>query len=99
MEASKEGKKNQKGGKDKNMVATTHQCKDQRNNCNIDIHTYDKSWKLHLELNLKTKKKYNKKKNLMAIPSSNQFEINSDVDEKIVCMSMQKEVNLSSLQQ
>ena len=30
---------------------------------------------------------------------SNQVERKSDVDEKIVCASMQKEMNLSSLQQ
>jgi hypothetical protein len=41
QEASKEGKKKWKGGKDKNTVATTHQCKDPRNHCNhcnIDWH-------------------------------------------------------------
>lgn len=35
----------------------------------------------------------------MATYSSNQVESNSDVDEKIVCTSVQKEVSLSSLQQ
>ena len=54
---------------------------------------------MHPELNLKNKKKDNKKKNIMATDLSNQVERSSDVDEKIVCTSVQKEVNLSSLQQ
>ena len=59
------------------------------NHYSIDDHTKEMFWKLHPELNPK-----NKKKNLMAIDSSNQVEINSDVDEKIICTSVQKEVNL-----
>lgn len=35
----------------------------------------------------------------MATNSSNQVESSSDVDEKIICRLVQKEVNLSSLQQ
>jgi hypothetical protein len=45
QEASKEGKKKWKGGKDKNMVANAHQCNDPRNHCNhcnIDGHTQEK---------------------------------------------------------
>ena len=53
----------------------------------------EKCSKLYLELNSKNKK------NIMATDSSNQVESSSDVDEKIVCTSVQKEVNLSSLQQ
>jgi hypothetical protein len=57
----------------------------------------DKYWKLHPELNPKKRKKDVEKKNLLGKDSSNQLERNSDVDEKIGCTSMQKEVNLSSL--
>ena len=74
-----------------------HQCKYLRNHYNhynIDGHTEEKCWKFHPELNLK-----NKKKNLITIDSSNQVERNLYVDENIVSTSMQKEVNLSSLQQ
>jgi hypothetical protein len=35
-------------------------------NCNIDGHTKDKCWKLHLELNPKKCKRDGKKKNLLA---------------------------------
>ena len=54
---------------------------------------------MHPELNLKNKKNDKKKKNPMAMDSSNQVERNSDIDEKIICTSMQKGVNLSNLQQ
>jgi len=54
---------------------------------------------LHPELNPKNKKKYNKNNNLMTTDSSNQVEINSDADKNIIYTSMQKEVNLSILQQ
>ena len=81
------------------MVATTHHYKDPSNHCNIDGHIEEKCWKLHLELNPKNKKKDNKKKNLMVIDSRNLVENNLEVDEKIVYTSVQKEVNLSSLQQ
>jgi len=51
------------------------------------------------ELNQKNENKDNKKKNLMATDSRNQVESSLDMDERIVCTSVQKEVNLSSLQQ
>ena len=54
---------------------------------------------MHPEISPKNNNKDNKKKNIMATDSSNQVESSSDVDEKIVCTSVQKEVNLSSLQQ
>ena len=69
QDSYKEGKKKLKGGKDKNKSVTTHQRKypsNYHNHCNIDGHTKEKCWKFHLELNLKNKKKDNKKKNLMA---------------------------------
>ena len=75
------------------MTTTTHQCKDHShhfNHCNIDGHTEEKCWKSHPELNLKNKKKDNKKRNIMATDSSNQVESSLDVDEKMVCISMQK---------
>jgi hypothetical protein len=100
QEASKEAKKKWKGVKDKKTTGTIHQLKDPSNHCNhcnIDGHTEKKCWKLHPELNLKNRKKDAKKKNLLAMDSSNQVESNSDVDEKIVCTSVQKEVNLSNL--
>lgn len=98
-DASKEGKN--KGEKDENIVATTHQCKYLRNHCNhcnIYGHKQEKCWKLHPELNIKNKKKYNKNKNLIDMDSRNQVERNSNVDAKIVCTSVQKEFNFSSLQ-
>jgi hypothetical protein len=88
------------GGKDKKTTGTIHQCKDPSNHCNhcnIDGHTEEKCWKLHPELNLKNRKKDAKKKNLLATNSSKQVESSSEVDEKIVCTSVQKEVNLRSL--
>jgi hypothetical protein len=48
-------------------------------------------------MNLKNRKKNEKKKNLLATDSRNHVESSSDVDENIVCTSMKKEVNLSSL--
>jgi hypothetical protein len=48
-------------------------------------------------LNPKNHKKDAKKKNLLGKDSGNQVERNLDVDENIVCTSVQKEVNLSSL--
>jgi hypothetical protein len=74
-----------------------HQCKDPNNHCNIDGHTEDKCWKLHPKLNPMNHKKDAKKNNLLGMDSSNQVESSSDVYEKIVYTSMQKEVNLSSL--
>ena len=76
------------------MLATTHQCKGPSNHYNIDGHIEQMCWKLHPELNPKNKKKDNKKKNRMATNLSNQVEIISNVDEKIICTSVQKEVNL-----
>ena len=98
-ESSKEGKKKQKVGKDKKTTAIENQCKNPSNHCNIDGHTEEKCWKMHPELKPKNKKKDNKKKNLMATDSSNQVERSSNMDEKMNCKSMKKEVNLSSLQQ
>jgi hypothetical protein len=63
--------------KRKKMITTTHQCKDPNNHCNhynIDGHIEDKCWKLHLELNPKNCKKDAKKKNLLAMDSSNLIE-------------------------
>jgi hypothetical protein len=73
LEASKEGKKKWKGGKDKKTTTTTHQCKDlisHCNHCNIDGHIEEKCWRLHPELNQKNRKD-GKKKNLLATDSSN----------------------------
>lgn len=56
------------------MVATTHQCKDPNNHYNIYDHTKQKCWKFHPKLNLKNKKKENKKTNLMATDLSNQVD-------------------------
>jgi hypothetical protein len=58
------------------------------NHCNIDGHIEDKCWKLHPELNPKNHKKDAKKKNMLAMDSSNQVERNLDVDENIVCTTM-----------
>jgi hypothetical protein len=82
------------------MTTTAHQCKDPNNHCNhcnIDGHIEDKCWKLHPELNPKNHKKDAKKKNLLAMDSSNLGRESSDVDENIVYTLVQKEVNLSSL--
>jgi hypothetical protein len=68
-----------------------HQCKDPNNHCNhcnINGHTKDKCWKLHPELNPKNHKKDAKKKNMLAMDSSNQVESSSDVDENIVYTTM-----------
>lgn len=48
-------------------------------------------------LNSKNRKKDVKKKNHMATNSNSQIESSVYVNEKIVCTSLQKEVNLSSL--
>jgi hypothetical protein len=48
-------------------------------------------------MNPKNHKKDGKKKNLLATYLSNQVESRYDVDDNIVCTSMQKDVNLSSL--
>ena len=98
-DTSKERKNKGKGGKNKKTVATAHQCKDPSNHDNKDVHTEEKCWKLHPELNPKNKKKDNNKKIPMATDSSNQVKSNSNVDEKIICKLMQEEVNLSSLQE
>jgi hypothetical protein len=97
QEASKEGNNKWKEGKDKKKTTTSQQCKNPINHCNIDGHTEEKCWKLHLELNLKNHKKEVKKNNILAIDSSNRVESSSEVDDNIVYTTMQKEVNLSSL--
>jgi hypothetical protein len=87
-------------GKGKKTTTNAHQYKDHSNHCNhcnIDGHTDEKCWKLHPKLNSKNCKKDVKKKNLLATDLSNHVERSSNVDEKIVCTSVQKEVNLSSL--
>ena len=87
QEASKEGKKKWKGN-DKKMITAAHQYKDPNNHCNhcnIDGHTKDKCWKIHLEVNPKNHNKDAKKNNLQYMDSSNLVEIRLDVDEKIVC--------------
>ena len=94
QDASKEGKKKQKGGKDKKTATIAHECKDPSNHCNIDGHTEEKCWKLHPELNPKKNKKHIKKNNLMATNSRNQVESSSYMDENIVYRSVKKEVNL-----
>jgi hypothetical protein len=63
----------------------------------LDGHTEEKCWKLHLELNLKNCQKDAKKKNLLAMDLSNQVDSSFDVDETIVCTTIHKEVNLSSV--
>jgi hypothetical protein len=80
------------------MTTTAHHYKDPRNHynhCNINGHTEEKCWKLHPELNPNNYKKDANKKKLLAMDSSNQVESSLDMDEKIVCTSMQKEVNMS----
>jgi hypothetical protein len=99
QEASKERKKKWKGENDKNMKTISHQCKDPNNHCNNDGHIREKCQKLHLELNLKNHKKESKKKNLIATYLSDQVEKKSDVDENIVCTSVQKDVSMSFLHQ
>jgi hypothetical protein len=83
----------------KGKIRRQKQCKDpsnQCNHCNIDGHTKEKCWKLHLEMIPKNHKKGTKKKNLL-LDSSNQIKSILNVDEKIVYALMQEEVNLSSL--
>ena len=63
----------------------THKCKGTSNKCNIEDHAKEKCWKLHLKLNLKNKRKDNKRNNLMATDSRNQVERILEMDEKIVC--------------
>jgi hypothetical protein len=61
-------------GKDEKITSTAHRYKDPRNYCkhrNIYVHTKEKWWKLHLEMNPKNWKKGAKKKNLLTIDSSN----------------------------
>lgn len=92
QEASKEGKKKWKGGKDERIASTAHQCKDPSNhwNCyNINGHI-----KEHPKLKSKNLKEDEKKKNRIATNSSNQVESNSNMDDKIVCSLFQKEVNM-----
>ena len=97
---SNEGKMKWKEGKGKNTSTSTHKWKYHSNwcnDCNIDGHTEENFWKLHPELNPKNHKKDEKKKNLLTKDSNNQIEIILDVDDNILCTSVQKEVNLSIL--
>jgi hypothetical protein len=48
-------------------------------------------------LNSKNLKKDVEKKNLLAMDSSNQVDSSSDIDENIVCTTVQEEMTLSSL--
>jgi len=68
---SKEGKDMGKGMVNK-ITTTAHQFKDLKNHCNINGHAKDKFWKLHPNLNPKNHKKDAKKKNMLAMNSSNQ---------------------------
>jgi hypothetical protein len=86
-----------KGQEDNNHHTSVQVSKYHCNYCNIDGHTEDKCWKIHLEPNPINRKKDTKKKILLGMDSNNQEESNLDVDEKIVCITMQKEVNMSSL--
>ena len=64
-------------GKGRNTTTTIHQCKDlddHGNHCTIDVHTKDKFWMLHLELNPKNHKEP-KKKNML-VDLGNQVECN-----------------------
>jgi hypothetical protein len=73
QDTSKEEKKKWKE-KDKKMKTISHQCKDPSNHCNhcnVDGHTKEKCWKLHLDLNPKNHKKDAKKNNLLVMDSSN----------------------------
>jgi hypothetical protein len=56
----------------------------QCNDCNIDGHTEEKYWNLHLDLNSKNCKKDRKKNNPLSIDLSNLVESRSNVDENIV---------------
>ena len=96
-DASKEGKKKKKGEKIKRWQPQHTSAKIPATT--TTLMAIQKRSVGSYRVNPKNKKKDNKKKNLMATDSSNQVERSSDVDEKIVCTSVQKEVNLSSLQQ
>ena len=50
---------------------------------------------MHPKLTPKERKKDAKKKNLKVIDSSNEVESRSYVDENIICILVQKEVNIS----
>lgn len=83
------------------MTTTIHQCIIlATTTTTITLMAYkEKCCKLHTKLNLKNKKKDNKKNNLMGIDSRNQVEISSDVDDNSIFTSFYKEVNLISIQQ
>jgi hypothetical protein len=55
----------------------------------VDIHTYEKCWKLHLELHLKW---YKSKKGAMKTTNMEEIEVegNFDVDEILVCTILQQ---------
>ena len=93
------GKKKRKGTKRK-IINIVHKCKDPNshyNNYSINGHNQDKCQKLFLELNVKNHKKDSKKNNFLTMDLANQVERNMDVEENIMCIIVQKEVNLRSL--
>jgi hypothetical protein len=82
------------------METIAHQCKDPINHFkhfNSDGKTKQKCWKLHLELNLKNRKKDAKKNNILSTDLRNQVESSSNLYENIIYTSVQKGVNLSIL--
>jgi hypothetical protein len=96
---SNEGKTKWKEGKGKNTSTSTHKCKyhsNRCNDCNIDGHTEENHWNLHLDLNSNCKKD-RKKNNPLSIDLSNLVESRSNVDENIFLKYMQKEVNINIL--
>jgi hypothetical protein len=90
QEASKEGKKKWKGGKDKKTTNTAHQCKDPNNHCNIDWSHRGKVLETTSIIEPKEPQEGSKEKESSSHNSSNQVERNSDVDEKIVCTSCKR---------
>ena len=65
--------------------------------CEIDGHIEEKCWNLHLEINLKDRKKDSKKKNLLAMEWSKDLEGTSNVNGNIIYPTVKNEVNISSL--
>ena len=57
-------------GKYNKTATIDHQCKDLKKHCNINGHTEEKCWKIHLEMNPKNCKKDDKKKNHLPMNSS-----------------------------
>ena len=92
QDATKGGKKKWKG-KDNKTIVTAHLCKDPKNHCNhydIDGHTEEKCWNLHLEFNPKNNNKDAKRKNLLATKSRKELESNSNLDKNIIYNKMKK---------